>query len=198
MLSSLSKRLHATRTFEEAIATILDDIIALHGAEYGNVQLPIGHELAIVAQRGLTEAFLKAFKRVKKGDGCACGRALRLRRTVVIRDVEEDVEFSAFLKDARAAAFRAVQSTPFFTSDGLLLGIVSTHFANVHEPTPIEIKTLQSYSVVAAEHAYQLLGNEMLATKAAQMSETLYASLYPNPGVGGVVAPAADPSSMSA
>ena len=34
MLSSLSKRLHATRTFEEAIATILDDIIALHGAEY--------------------------------------------------------------------------------------------------------------------------------------------------------------------
>ena len=198
MLSSLSKRLHATRTFEEAIATILDDIIALHGAEYGNVQLPIGDELAIVAQRGLTEAFLKAFKRVKKDDGCACGRALRLRRTVVIRDVEEDAEFSAFLKDARAAAFRAVQSTPFFTSDGLLLGIVSTHFANVHEPTPIELKTLQSYSVVAAEHAYQLLGNEMLATKAARMSETLYASLYPNPGVGGLVVPAADPSSMSA
>ena len=46
MLSSLSKRLHATRTFEEAIATILDDIIALHGAEYGNVQLPIGDELS--------------------------------------------------------------------------------------------------------------------------------------------------------
>ena len=67
-----------------------------------------------MAQRGLTEAFLKAFKRVKKDDGCACGRALRLRRTVVIRGVEEDAEFSAFLKDARAAAFRAVQSTPFF------------------------------------------------------------------------------------
>ena len=198
MLPFLSKRLQATRTFEEAIATILDDIIALHGAEYGNVQLPIGDELAIVAQRGLTEAFLKAFKRVKKGDGCACGRALRLGRTVVIRDVEDDAEFAAFLKEARAAAFRAVQSTPFFTSDGLLLGIASTHFANVHEPTRIEIKTLQSYSVIAAEHAYQLLGNTLLATKAEQMSETLYASLYPNPGLGGVPVPPADPSSISA
>jgi GAF domain-containing protein len=198
MLSSLSKRLHATRTFEEAIATILDDTIALHGAEYGNVQLPIGDELAIVAQRGLTEAFLKAFKRVKKDDGCACGRALRLRRTVVIKDVDEDAEFSQYLKDARAAGFRAVQSTPFFTSDGLLLGIASTHFAKVHEPTRIEIKTLQSYSVVAAEHAYQLLGSEMLATKAEQMSETLYASVYPNPTAGGVVVLAADPNSMSA
>ena len=198
MLSSLSKRLHATRTFGETIATILDDVIALHGAEYGNVQLPIGDELVIVAQRGLTEGFLKAFKRVKKGDGCACGRALRLRRTVVIRDVEEDEEFSAFLKDVRAAAFRAVQSTPFFTSDGLLLGIVSTHFASVHEPTLIEIKTLQSYSVVAAEHAYQLLGSETLATKAEQMSEALYASMYPNPGVGGVVMPVSESGSMSA
>jgi len=198
MLSSLSKRLHAARTFEEAIATILDDMIALHGAEYGNVQLPIGDELAIVAQRGLTEAFLKAFKRVKKSDGCACGRALRLRRTVAIRDVEEDTEFSAFLKDARSAGFRAVQSTPFFTSDGLLLGIASTHFASVHEPTPIEIKTLQSYSVVASEHAYQLLGNETLATKAEQMSDALYASVYPNRAVGALVGPAADPSSASA
>jgi len=198
MLSSLSKRLHVTRRFEEAIATILDDAIALHGAEYGNVQLPIGDELVIVAQRGLTEAFLKAFKRVKKGDSCACGRALRLGRTVVISDVEKDVEFSAFLKDARAAAFRAVQSTPFFTSDGLLLGIVSTHFANVHEPTLIELKTLQLYSVVAAEHAYRLLGSEMLATKAEQMSEALYASMYSNPGAGGLELPASDPGSMSA
>ena len=173
----LSKRLHAARTFEEAIGTILDDTIALLGAEYGNVQLPIGDELAIVAQHGLTQRFLKAFRRVSKGDGCACGRALRLHKTVVVSDVEKDVEFAAFLKDARDAGFRAVQSTPFFTSDGLPLGMVSTHFVNVHEPTPIEMKTLQSYSIVASEHAYRLLGNEMLGAKAEQMNDALYASV---------------------
>jgi len=177
MLSGLRKRLHASRTFVETIETILDDTISLHGAEYGNVQLPIGDELVIVAQRGLAAPFLKAFRRVTKDDGCACGRALRLRRTVVVSDVEDDAGFTKFLKDARAAGFRAVQSTPLFTSDGLLLGIVSTHFANVHEPTPIELKTLQSYSAIAAEHAYRLLGNAMLADKAKQMHTALYASI---------------------
>jgi|SRR6185369_3449395 len=176
MLLSLSKRLYAAHTFEQAIETILDDMIALHGAEYGNVQLPVGDELVIVAQRGLSEPFLRAFARVKKDDGCACGRALRLHQTVVISDVEKDPEFAAFLTDARTAGFRAVQSTPFFTSDGLLLGIVSTHFANVHAPTPIELRTQQSYSIVAAEHVYRLLGNAMLADKAQRMSAALYAS----------------------
>jgi GAF domain-containing protein len=177
VLLPLSKRLYAARTFEEAVDTILDDTIALLGAEYGNVQLPIGDALAIVAQRGLSAPFLKAFRRVSKNDDCACGRALRFRKTVVVTDVEKDADFAAFLNDAREAGFRAVQSTPFFTSDGLLLGMVSTHFASVHEPTAIELETLQSYSIVASEHAYRLLGNEMLGSKAARMNEALYGSV---------------------
>lgn len=177
MLLPLSKRLYVARAFEEALDIILDDTIALLGAEYGNVQLPIGDGLAIVAQRGLSGRFLMAFRRVSQNDDCACGRALRLRKTVVVSDVEKDAGFAAFLHDARDAGFRSVQSTPFFTSDGLLLGMVSTHFANVHEPTAIELETLQSYSIVASEHAYRLLGNEMLGTKAGQMNEALYASI---------------------
>ena len=177
MLVAMSKRLHAARTFEDVIETILEDTISLHGAEYGNVQLPIGDNLVIVAQRGLTEPFLRTFMSVRKDDGCACGRALRLRKTIVIKDVEKDAEFAAFVQDAKAAGFRAVQSTPLFTSDGLLLGIVSTHFATVHVPTPIELNTLQLYSAVAAEHAYRLLGNAALDEKAKQMNEALYASL---------------------
>lgn len=177
MLSSLGKRIRATKSFEAAIETILVDMIAFFGAEYGNIQLPNGEELVIVAQRGLTEPFLTNFKRVKKEDGSACGRALRLRSTVVIENVNKDVEFASFLMDARLAGFRAVQSTPFFTSDDLLLGIVSTHFANPHKPTAIELKTMRVYSVVAAEHAYQLLGHASLAAKAERMHDELYASI---------------------
>ncbi len=40
-----------------------------------------------------------------------------------------------------------------FLAHGNLLGIVSTHFANVHEPTPIEMNTLKAYAVIAAEYA---------------------------------------------
>ena len=180
MLSGLSKRLFESKTFEAVIATVLRDATALLGAEYGNVQLPIGNELVIVAQRGLSAAFLRTFWRVKKEDGSACGRALRLRAPVMISDVEGDREFATFLKDARTAGFRAVLSTPFFTSDGLLLGVVSTHFANAHEPTLIELRALQVYSTIAAERAFQLLGSISLAEKAKEMNDALYASVVPS------------------
>jgi GAF domain-containing protein len=177
MLAQMAQRLCAKRTFEDVIQTILDDAIALHGAEYGNVQLPMGDELAIAAQRGLSAAFLKTFRRVKKDDGCAGGRALRLGTSVIIADVEKDPEFAAFRIDAKLAGFRSVQSSPFFTKGGNLLGLISTHFAHVHEPTPIEMDTLKVYGVVAADYAYKLLGDVTLATKAEQMSEKLYSDI---------------------
>ena len=50
LASQMTQRLLQSNTFEEAISTILDDVIALLGAEYGNVQLSIGNELVIAAQ----------------------------------------------------------------------------------------------------------------------------------------------------
>ena len=171
----MTQRLLVTKTFEEAVDTILDDVIALLGAEYGNVQLSLGDELVIAAQRGLSVDFLVTFMRVKKHDGSACGRALRLGETVIIRDVESDPEFAAFRPDAKKAGFRSVQSTPIITEDGDVLGMVSTHFANAHEPTPIEIEALKTYSITAAEHLNKMRGDVPLATKARQMSENIYA-----------------------
>jgi GAF domain-containing protein len=174
LVSQMIGRLLLSKTFEAAVNNILDDVIALLGAEYGNVQLSIGDELVIAAQRGLSADFLRTFRRVKKDDGSACGQALRLGKTVVIPDVEKDPEFAAFRPDAKKAGFRSVQSTPFLTKDGNVLGMVSTHFAHAHEPTPIELETLKTYSVEAAEHLTKLLGSIPLATRAKQMSEDVY------------------------
>jgi hypothetical protein len=148
--------------------------IALHGAEYGNVQLLAEDELVIVAQRGLRPEFLRTFRHVRRDDGCACGRALRRGTPVVIPDVEADAEFADFRSDARLAGFRAVQSTPLITRHGKPLGVVSTHFANVHHPTKIEMETLQAYGVIAAEFAFKLLGETPLLTMARRLSKDLY------------------------
>jgi GAF domain-containing protein len=190
LASQMTQRLSLNRTFEGAVQTILDDVIALLGAEYGNVQLSIGDELVIAAQRGLSADFLKAFRRVKKDDGSACGRALRLGEPVIVRDVEQDPEFAAFRPDAKKAGFRSVQSTPFIARDGTVLGMVSTHFAHAHEPTALEMQTLKKYSVAAAGHLNRLLGDVPLATKAEQMSEGLYARTLAPQGL------AADPRSL--
>jgi len=176
MLEQMRSRLRANKTFESAVERILDDVIALHGAEFGDIQLPLGHELVIVAQRGLTTKFLNAFARVDTSDGCACGQALRSGEPVVIRDVEEDLTYEAFRADARAAGYRGVQSTPFLTQNGIFMAMVSTLFASPHTPTEIEMETLKIYGRDAAAHLYNLLEGERLAKKAEQMRQKLYAA----------------------
>jgi GAF domain-containing protein len=176
MLEQMRSRLRANKRFEAAIEVILDDVIALHGAEFGDLQLPIGAELVIVAQRGLTTRFLKAFERVKTTDGCACGLALRTGEPVIIRDVEEDATYEPFRAEAMAAGYRGVQSTPFLTQGGIFIAMVSTLFASPHTPTDIEMQTLKAYGREAAAYLYTLMEGTKLADKAEQMRAKLYAS----------------------
>ena len=84
MLEQMRSRLRAKKRFESAIEVIFDDVIALHGAEFGDLQLPVGDELLLVAQRGLSTRFLKAFERVKTTDGWACGQAVKSGEPIII------------------------------------------------------------------------------------------------------------------
>lgn len=174
MLVHMAERLLRCDTFERAIRTVLDDAISLLGAEYGNVQLLVGQELVIVEQRGLSPDFLKTFRRVTKDDGSACGRALLLGQPVVIPDVEKDLEFAIYRNIAKRTHFRAVQSTPLLKQDGQRLGILSTHFANPHHPSKIELETLQAYATTASQYAFGLLRDKSLDQMAKQMNELLY------------------------
>ena len=151
MLEQMTTRLRAQRSLKGALARILDDVIALHGAEFGNIQLAQGDRLVLADQRGFDEAFVNQFQAVRRDEGTACARAFENRRPVVVSDVDEDPEFRPFLAAARTVGFKAVQSTPLIASDGACIGVVSTHFANAHAPTPIEMETLRQYSRIAAD-----------------------------------------------
>lgn len=176
MLEQMTQRLQSQRTFEAAVETVLNDVVALHGAEYGDFQLVNRDRLVIVAQRGLSAAFLQTFKSVPRDAGCACGRAWRLKRTVVVADVDRDRDYAPFRTDARAAGYRAVQSTPLMTR-GKVMGMISTLFANPHEPTPIELEILGRYARVAADYLVTLLGDEDLGSKAETMNRALCADM---------------------
>ena len=169
MLLQMRQRLIAARTFERTLAVIMDDVIALHGAEFGNIQLLVANELIIVAQRGFSAPFLKAFARTHKDDPCACGRVLKTHQTVIIPDVKRDAGFAPFRRIAREAGFRAVQSSPLLMKSGRLMGVISTHFANVHEPTKIEMETLAEYSVFAAERLTELAPSDSVPAKAKDL-----------------------------
>jgi hypothetical protein len=170
----MSNRLHAERKFEYAARRILDDSMSLNGAEFGTLQLPSGDCLLIVEQRNFKQPFLETFRKVVRGHGSACGRALRSGKTVVIDDIEFDEEFAALRPAARLAGYRSVVTTPLLTYAKDLMGVVATHFVNVHRPTDIEIETFENYSISAGEHLSRLLGPTTLDAFALKMNRRLY------------------------
>lgn len=68
----------------------------------------------------------------------------------MIRDVETDPAYAAHRDIARNAGYRAVQSTPFFSRNGLLLGMLSTYFKQPRLPDEKYLHTLDLYMLQAA------------------------------------------------
>ena len=60
------------------------------------------------------------------------------------------------------------------SNGGILIGVISTLFANVHTPTPIEMNTVSLYSRLAAERLLALLDGQELSAKAQELHEKLY------------------------
>ena len=63
----------------------------------------------------------------------------------MIEDVETDPRFIPFQTVARAANFRAVQSTPIMNREGAPLGILSTHFRTPQRPVEQDLHLLDFY-----------------------------------------------------
>jgi GAF domain-containing protein len=162
MLDKLSAQLLASRDFKSAVETVLDATIKLHGADFGNVQLldEQTHELVIYAQRGFGPRFLETFARVSAQDTCACARALRLRKPIVVADVRTDPGFANVLDVVAEAGYRAVQSTPLITGSGKLVGVASTHFARPHRPSTLDMLITRFYGRLAADLLERLAHGE--------------------------------------
>jgi len=152
------------RQFENCldIASIIERLLSrsleLTGTVLGNVQLMDWRAgfLTIEAQRGFKQNFLDTFRSVRARDGSVCARATRDRSSVIVEDVLADHEFAPFRDIADDAGFRAVQSTPLITSHGAFLGVVSTHFASLHRPTDIEVRSVQIAATRAADAIIKL------------------------------------------
>ena len=90
-------------------------------------------------------------RRLVKDGTAASARAFAARKPVIISDLSKDPALAPYHHLADAMGVRAMQSTPFIASGDRCVGVVSTHFANVHTPTEIEMETLQQYGFVAAD-----------------------------------------------
>ena len=155
LLGMLQNDVEFRRRYQASMLNwMVDSAIRVTGADMANLQLfdPVSKSLRIEAQRGFNDPFLEFFGSVEDGHA-ACGTAFKTRQRVIVDDVAESPIFRRtdaleVLLDARV---RAVQSTPLVGRSGLLLGVISTHWASPYRPSSRQLCSLDLLSRVAAD-----------------------------------------------
>jgi len=114
---------------------------------------PEKNELLLLASKGFDPEIIKFWEWVKKGAQSTCGTALEKSKRIII----PDMEISEFINSEenraahRLAGIRAAQSTPLITRSGQIIGMVSTHWNAVHEPSERELNLLDVLARQAAD-----------------------------------------------
>jgi GAF domain-containing protein len=146
LLQPMLQRLAAARGLREILGVALHDVIALLGAERGDVQF-VGTDgaLVLVAQHNLPEGFLRALARVEPDAGTVCARARAAREVVFVRDVGRDPPFAPYAALAKAVPFTSVLSLPLLAAPQRCIGMLSVLSASF-EPTPLELESIRRYA----------------------------------------------------
>jgi two-component system CheB/CheR fusion protein len=118
---------------------ILDAALALMRADAGSMQMADAgrDDLRLLTWQGLHPESAAFWQRVDEDSGSCCGEVLRAGARVVVPDTET-CDFMAGTPDLEAyrrSGIRAVQATPLISRSGRLLGVLSTHWRQPHEPT---------------------------------------------------------------
>ncbi len=153
-LSELSRRLAVTHDVAPALQAILQTLVDLHDGQHGLFALYDNDSgcLSIGASVGFDEAALAPVRRIVPGpDTGATGTAFATRERVIVEDIETDTRFDSLRRNARAAGFRAVHSTPVLTRDGAILGVLSVYFAVPRVPTQHEMNLADMCALHAAD-----------------------------------------------
>jgi two-component sensor histidine kinase len=174
-LHDLTTQLISCEDVQSAVNITMDAAIELHQADFGTFQVlrSESHDLEIVAQRGFKEDFLEAFRSVSADDPCACGRALREQKPIIIKDVIKDNEFTPYREIALEAGYRAVVAMPMVSGDGEFSGVLSTHFRKPRIPSSPQLHVGTLYARQAAEILARLKREQAL--KISRNKQTLAA-----------------------
>jgi signal transduction histidine kinase/ActR/RegA family two-component response regulator len=151
-LHEMSVGLTSTLDIESVLNEVLRAALAVQGTDLGLLSLcdPEPDILKVKVHSGFDEEFLRQLEWVPPG-GSACGSCYVQRQRVVIEDVEADTLLASAREAARAAGFRACNSTPLITRSGHIIGVLSAHFRQPHRPSEREMRLMDLYARMAAD-----------------------------------------------
>lgn len=174
-LHELTLRLDRTADLHDLLVQVLDAIVALHRADFGNIQIFDRQRgtLRLVAQRGFDAAFESDFAEIGVDHGTSCGQALAKGERVVIEDVATDPAFARFLEAARGYGFSAAQSTPLHGVGGERLGMVSTYFRQHRAFSDTDHRLTDLYARQASEAIVRYRREEALRASQTRLRRVI-------------------------
>ena len=134
---------------------ILDTAISLMSSDMASMQLldPENKKLHLLAWKGFHPQSATFWQTVHFNSTSTCGIAFSTGCRVVVPDVEtcDFMAGTADLDEYRRSNIRAVQSTPLVSRSGQLLGMISTHWREPHQPTERALRRLDVLAQQAAD-----------------------------------------------
>jgi len=110
-------------------------------------------ELHLLAWRGFHPESAAFWERVRFDSASTCGLALSAGCRIIVPDVEtcDFMAGTSDLDEYRRSEIGAVQSTPLISRSGQLLGMISTHWREPHQPTERDLRPLDVLARQAAD-----------------------------------------------
>jgi signal transduction histidine kinase/ActR/RegA family two-component response regulator len=134
---------------------ILDAAIAVMLSNMASIQiLDEGQDaLRMLAFRGFGPEFGKIFELNGPDTRTSCSVARLVGHRVIVSDVEtcDFIAGTPALEDHRKTGVRAAQSTPLISRSGLLLGMISTHWSQPHQPSEHDLRLMDILARQAAD-----------------------------------------------
>lgn len=165
-LQEISTHLMQEENAEALYGQILDAAVTIMHSDMASMQIvdERNDALRLLAWRAFDPAFGEIFQFIGPDAETSCSVARKLGHRVVVPDVEacEFIAATPALEDHRKTGIRAVQSTPLFSRYGRLLGMISTHWRQSHQPSErdlhlMDVLARQAADLIERSHAEEAL-----------------------------------------
>lgn len=157
-LQSLSAEMVDEKNVESLYQKLMNAAVTIMRSDFASMQMLYGEvanggRLRLLGSRGFTPEATKFWEWVNAHSTCSCGVALATGRRAIVPDIEtcDFIAGTDHLVHYRQTGIRAMQSTPLIARSGALVGVISTHWRNPHQPAERDLRLLDILARQAAD-----------------------------------------------
>lgn len=182
LLHGISVELIGEHDRVELCSKIVDAAVSITRSQFGTMQLlcplgdPSGHggELNLLCSRGLPPEAIGFWQWVSPKARSSCVMALKTGRRAIIPDYEEwdEIAGTEDLLAFRRTGIRSAQTTPLLSRNGNLLGMISTHWSEPHQPSERDLRLLDILARQAADILERTIAEEALRAREQELDRT--------------------------